>query len=96
MTATHVPLPLALPLLARVLDHLLPLRRRGVAPALAQHLAAFGWQLLESVKVLAHPRLLARRECLEFLPARAQRLTLFRRERTPMRETVARLITLVL
>ena len=94
MTATH--LPLSLPLLARVLDHLLALRRRGVAPALAEHLAAFGRQLLEPVKVLAHPRLVARGECLEFLPARAQRLTLFRRERSPMRETVARLITLVL
>ena len=93
MTATH--LPLSLPLLARVLDHLLALRRRGVAPALAEHLAAFGRQLLEAVKVLAHPRLVAGGECLEFLPARAQRLALLRGKRSPVRETVARLIALV-
>ena len=96
MTATHVALALALPLLARVVDHLLPLRRRGGAPALAQHLATLGWQLLESVKVLAHPRLLARGERLELLPAGAQRLALIRGQGAPLREAVACLTALVL
>src|ERR1700732_2186418 len=76
-------------LLARVLDHLLALRGGGVAPLLAQHLAAFGRQLLKAVKVLAHACLLVRRQCLEPLPAPAQRVALLGGQRVPARETLA-------
>src|SRR6202047_5295222 len=81
-------------LLARVLDHLLALRGGGVAPLLAQHLAAFGRQLLKAVKVLAHACLLVRRQCLEPLPAPAQRVALLGGQRVPARETLACLVAL--
>jgi hypothetical protein len=85
-----------LPHLARVLDHLLTLRRTGIAPAFAQHLPALGRQLLKTAEILAHPRLLSGRQCLEPLPARAQRLALIRRQRPPARETLLCLATLIL
>src|SRR5206468_2105243 len=54
--------PLALlPLLARLMDHLLALGGARVVPLLAQHLAALRRQLLELVKILPHLRLLLRR-----------------------------------
>src|SRR5947207_2553272 len=56
-------LPLALlPLLARLMDHLLALGGARVVPLLAQHLAPLRRQLLELVKILPHLRLLLRQQ----------------------------------
>ena len=54
---------------ARALDPLLALCRCGIAPLLAQHLAALGWQLLKAAVALPDPRLLTGWELLEPLPA---------------------------
>src|SRR6266853_6464512 len=62
--------------LARVLDHLLALGGTCVVPLLAQYLALRRRQLLKLVEILPHPRLLVRRQCLELLPAAAQRMAL--------------------
>src|SRR3977135_477410 len=62
--------------LARVLDHLLALDGVRVVPLLAQRLALRRRQLLKLVEILPHPRLLVRRQCLELLPAAAQRMAL--------------------
>src|SRR5205807_828197 len=70
-------LPLALlPLLARLMDHLLALGGARVVPLLAQHLAPLRRQLLELVKILPHLRLLLGRQRLELLPPAAQRVAL--------------------
>src|SRR4029077_15200176 len=66
----------------------------GVAPLLAQHLAALGGQLLKAVKILAHACLLVRRQCLEPLPAATQRVALVGGKGVPARETLACLVTL--
>src|SRR5579864_6049821 len=86
----HAPLPL----LARMLDHLLALCRAGVVPLLAQHLAALRRQLLKAAEVLPNRRLLVRRQGLKMLPPATQRLPLIRRERPPTREAIARSIAL--
>ena len=54
---------------ACLIDPLLALRGCGVAPLLAQHLAALGWQLLKAAVALPDPRLLTGWELLEPLPA---------------------------
>src|ERR1700674_4203362 len=84
-----------LSLLAGVLDHLLTLGGARSAPLVAQHLAPRRWELLKPVKMLPHGRLLVRRQCLEFLPAAAQRMALHGRERLPVPEALARLIALL-
>src|ERR1700674_2065670 len=81
-----------LSLLAGVLDHLLTLDGARSAPLVAQHLAPRRWQLLKLVKIIPHGRLLGRRQCLEFLPAAAQRMALHGGERLPVPEALARLI----
>ena len=85
----HVLLHAPLPHLAAVLEHLLTLLRRGVVPAVAQLLALTGRQLLKAVEILAHSRLLSRRQCLKLLPALAQLLTLLGREGVPLLEALA-------
>src|ERR1700730_12839182 len=84
-----------LSLLARVLDHLLALGGVRSAPLLAQQLAPRRRQLLEPVKILPHVRLLVRGQCLEFLPAVAQRMALLGGGRLPAPDALARLIALL-
>src|SRR5437879_1284561 len=89
-------LPLALlPLLARLLDHLLAMRGARVVPLLAQHLAPLRRQLLELMKILPHLRLLLRRQRLELLPSAAQRVALLGRQRLKVLEALARLVALL-
>src|SRR6184192_4133873 len=88
-------LPLALlPLLARLMDHLLALGGARVVPLLAQHLAALRRQLLELVKILPHLRLLLRRQRLELLPSAAQRAALLGWQRLKVLEALASLLAL--
>src|SRR5260370_22060469 len=74
--------------LARVLDHLLALDGARVVPLLAQHLSLRWRQLLKLVEILPHPRLLVRRQCLELLPAAAQRMALLLAQCLPMLEAL--------
>src|SRR5205823_15098204 len=89
-------LPLALlPLLARLLDHLLALGGARVVPLLAQRLARLRRQLLELVKSLPRLRLLLGRQRLELLPPAAQRVALLGRQRLKVLEALACLVALV-
>src|SRR5438552_2703981 len=89
-------LPLALlPLLARLLDHLLAMRGARVVPLLAQHLAPLRRQLLELMKILPHLRLLLGRQRLELLPSAAERVALLGRQRLKVLESLARPVALL-
>ena len=63
-------------LLTRTFNHLLPLGRSSVVPALTQHLPPFRRQLPEPVEVLANGRLLIGRQRLESLPPVPKRVAL--------------------
>jgi hypothetical protein len=66
-------------LLARMLNHLLPLCRRGALPTLTQYLPLLRRQLLEPAEILANRRLLIGGQRLEFLPPVPKRAALLRR-----------------
>ena len=63
-------------LLARALNHLLPLGGRGIVPPVAQHLPPLRRKLLETPEVLADSALFVGRQGLKPLPPIAQRLPL--------------------
>src|SRR5579864_5528224 len=71
------------PLLARLLDHVLPLGGRSVPPLLTQHLTLVRRKMLEAPVVLPHRGLLVRRQALEPVPAVAQLAALVRWQGMP-------------
>jgi len=81
--------------LAHTINHHLPLGRRGIPPALAQHLTPLRRQLPEAVEVLPHGILLIRRQRLKPLPTLSQGIALIRRQIVPTLKTLLSLPTLI-
>jgi hypothetical protein len=69
-----------------MLNHLLPLGRRCVLPAFAQHLPPLGRQLLESAEILPNRGLLIRGQRLESVPSVTKGAALVGRQRVPLLE----------
>jgi hypothetical protein len=86
----RMPLRARMPLGARLLDGLMALLGRHLAPLPPQFSAPFRRHLPEPAERRAHLLLSFRRQGFELLPTLAQQLPLFRRHGAPLREALLR------
>ena len=82
-------------LLAKPLEHLLTLLRRGTLPLFAQLLAPRWRQSLEAAEVLAHSLLTFRGQRVKLLPALSQNGALVRRQCAPALKPIPRSVALL-